>query len=75
MPICGDYCDDWYEACKDDETCVKDWQVGSDYSNLSFTYTCPKDVACSTFKQVRSQVNWKANSGGGGIEASAFQFF
>lgn len=50
VPICGDYCDDWYEACKDDETCVKDWQVGFDYSNM--TYTCPKNATCSTFKQV-----------------------
>ena len=28
VPICGKYCDDWFEACKDDKTCTKDWLEG-----------------------------------------------
>ena len=28
VPICGKYCDDWFEACKDDKTCTRDWLEG-----------------------------------------------
>jgi folate receptor len=51
VPICGDYCDDWYDACKEDETCAKDWVVGFNSSNNM--YTCPRGSECKTFKQVR----------------------
>ena len=50
VPICGDYCDDWYEACKDDETCTHDWFAGFNYTNDM--YTCPINSECQTFKQV-----------------------
>ena len=50
VPICGDYCDAWYDACKDDETCVENWLTGFDFSNN--IYTCPRDAKCQTFKQV-----------------------
>ncbi|KAJ7332789.1 hypothetical protein JRQ81_014969 [Phrynocephalus forsythii] len=25
VPVCQHYCDDWYDACKDDLTCVNNW--------------------------------------------------
>ncbi|TRZ19497.1 hypothetical protein HGM15179_007610 [Zosterops borbonicus] len=25
VPLCQSFCDDWYEACKDDSTCVRNW--------------------------------------------------
>ena len=28
VPICGKYCDEWFEACKDDKTCTRDWLEG-----------------------------------------------
>ncbi|XP_028408508.1 riboflavin-binding protein-like, partial [Dendronephthya gigantea] len=48
VPICGDYCDSWYEACKDDETCIKNWLIGFDTPDN----TCPKDAKCQTFKEM-----------------------
>lgn len=50
VPVCGDYCDSWYEACQDDETCVKDWIAGFNASNNM--YTCPRGAECRTFKQM-----------------------
>ena len=28
VPICKTYCDEWFEACKNDMTCVEDWIDG-----------------------------------------------
>ena len=28
VPICGKYCDEWFEACKEDKTCTRDWLEG-----------------------------------------------
>ena len=50
VPICGDYCNDWYEACKDDETCTHDWLVGFNYTNDM--YICPRNSKCQKFKEV-----------------------
>ncbi|KAJ6659556.1 hypothetical protein lerEdw1_018791 [Lerista edwardsae] len=25
VPVCKSFCDDWYEACKNDLTCVRNW--------------------------------------------------
>ncbi|NXY80812.1 RBP protein, partial [Alcedo cyanopectus] len=25
VPLCQSFCDDWYEACKDDSICVRNW--------------------------------------------------
>ena len=50
VPICGDFCNAWYEACKDDETCVENWVTGFNYSGSM--YSCPKNSVCRTFAQV-----------------------
>ena len=26
VPVCADYCDRWFEACKDDFTCYDNWE-------------------------------------------------
>ncbi|XP_046859070.1 riboflavin-binding protein-like [Xenia sp. Carnegie-2017] len=49
VPICGDFCNAWYEACKDDETCVENWVTGFNYSNSM--YSCPNNSVCRTFAQ------------------------
>ena len=51
VSVCGDYCDEWYEACKEDQTCVENW-YGLNYT--SSTEDCPKGSECRTFEQVRS---------------------
>ena len=25
VPVCADYCNSWFEACKNDSTCVEHW--------------------------------------------------
>ena len=60
VPICGDYCDDWYEACKDDETCTHDWFAGFNYTNGM--YTCPRNSKCQTFKEVCTSFKQKSIS-------------
>ena len=48
-PVCSDYCDKWFAACKDDLTCAKNWlkdfDVASDWSN-----TCKSNKPCLTSK-------------------------
>ena len=36
VPICGKYCDEWFEACKDDKTCTRDWLEGKVIHNRRF---------------------------------------
>ena len=37
VPVCQLYCDNWFDACKDDYTCVGDWLNGFVGAN----YACP----------------------------------
>ena len=53
VPVCADYCDNWFEACKDDRTCVEHW--GEDFVyNEYFANSCPNDprASCRTFEDV-----------------------
>lgn len=50
VPICSKYCDDWFEACKDDMTCVQDWLSGFNFT--SNVYSCPTNSSCRTFSEV-----------------------
>ena len=48
--MCSDYCDTWFDACKDDLTCVEDW-----VANFNFTEgvnECPAEHTCRTFAEV-----------------------
>lgn len=50
VPICSNYCDKWYEACKDDSTCVTNWESG--FVIVGKHYACPNTSKCNTFKEV-----------------------
>lgn len=52
VPLCQLYCDGWFEACKNDYTCVSDWVNGFSFVNSS--YVCPGDSAtqCRTFGEI-----------------------
>ncbi|XP_068711228.1 riboflavin-binding protein-like isoform X2 [Montipora foliosa] len=50
VPICSSYCDEWFEACKDDMTCAQDWINGFNFS--SNVYSCPTNSRCRTFSEV-----------------------
>ncbi|KAJ7321493.1 Folate receptor [Desmophyllum pertusum] len=52
VPICAKYCDDWFDACKNDFTCAQDWLSGFNYS--SSVYSCPTKSTCFKFSEVYS---------------------
>ncbi|KAL9969929.1 hypothetical protein ACROYT_G022213 [Oculina patagonica] len=54
-PICASFCDGWFEACKEDLTCAKNWATGFNWTsgintckqpcgNFSDYYTSGKDL-------------------------------
>lgn len=50
VPICAKYCDEWFDACKSDYTCVQDWFGGFNITNS--IYSCPTNSPCRTFQEV-----------------------
>lgn len=50
VPVCAEYCNSWFDACKDDLTCAKDWATGFNYTGGG--YYCKTDSTCQTFEQV-----------------------
>ncbi|XP_071787554.1 folate receptor beta-like [Asterias amurensis] len=50
VPLCRTECDAWFNACKDDYTCLQDWSKGWDWSTGS--NKCPADSTCQTFQEV-----------------------
>ena len=32
VPLCRQECDAWWDACKDDYTCIENWARGFDWS-------------------------------------------
>ena len=44
VPVCKEYCDAWFDACKDDYTCfensLENFEVGMTLTNCSAPYTC-----------------------------------
>ena len=50
IPVCSDYCDAWFDACKDDLTCVEDWIADFDFTeNVN---KCPAEHTCRNFTEV-----------------------
>ena len=51
VPVCADYCDAWFQACKDDLTCVENWLWDFNFENGS-SNKCPVGSQCVTFAQM-----------------------
>ena len=51
VPVCADYCDAWFDACKDDLTCVEDWLADFDYA-IDGNNSCPANSTCVTFREM-----------------------
>ena len=51
VPVCASYCDRWFEACRDDLTCVVDWLADFDYA-VEGNNLCPPNSTCQTFEEV-----------------------
>ena len=52
VPICAKYCDDWFDACKNDYTCAENWL--EDFNFTSSVYSCPTASKCLKFSEVSS---------------------
>jgi len=50
VPVCASYCDRWFEACKDDLTCVEDWLADFSFA-ANGSNSCPANSNCTTFKE------------------------
>lgn len=53
VPVCADYCNDWFDAYKDDKTCVKHW-LNDFVFDEGFWNQCPPNSSCTTFQKVYS---------------------
>jgi folate receptor len=51
VPVCASYCDAWFEACRNDFTCVEDWLADFDYA-LDGNNSCPVNSSCVTFERM-----------------------
>ena len=50
VPICMDYCDAWFDACKDDLTCFENWL--EEYDSATTLTICSAPYTCRTFREV-----------------------
>lgn len=50
VPLCRQECDAWWDACKDDYTCIENWARGFDWST-GFP-KCPEGTSCKPMRQV-----------------------
>ena len=46
IPVCANYCNEWFDACKDDLTCVTNWEI---WPTTNGQYSCPAGSNCTTF--------------------------
>ena len=51
VPVCASYCDAWFEACRNDLTCVEDWLADFDFA-LDGVNSCPASSTCITFEEM-----------------------
>jgi len=59
VPICGNFCDEWFAACKDELTCATDWldfEQEEDLDGFFFNYEtyeiyCTEESECLTFAE------------------------
>ena len=52
VPVCADYCNSWFEACKNDLTCVEHWLEDFVFDE-GFSNRCPgpTNSTCRTFQE------------------------
>ena len=51
VPVCADYRDAWFEACKDDLTCVENW-LRDFTKDVNGTNIYPINSSCVTFEKM-----------------------
>lgn len=50
VPICANYCDEWFEACKNDYTCAENWL--EDFNYTTSISSCPTASKCRKFSEI-----------------------
>lgn len=50
VPLCRRECERWWNDCKDDFTCIRNWSVGFNWT--TGTTTCPTGTSCQKFEHV-----------------------
>ena len=50
VPVCMEYCDAWFDACKDDYTCFENWL--EEYESALTLTNCSAPYTCRTFREV-----------------------
>ena len=50
LPLCKNDCDNWWDACKDDRTCVENWSKDFEWSTGA--NACPNNTDCKSFQSV-----------------------
>ena len=48
VPVCASYCQRWFDACRDDLTCVEHWLEDFDFAEDGIN-SCPADSSCISF--------------------------
>lgn len=50
VPLCRNQCDSWWDACKNERTCVSNWSQGFNWTSGS--NRCPKEKPCKNFTEI-----------------------
>ena len=50
IPVCAESCDQWYEACRYDMTCAKNWITGMKWRKSG--NSCKEGQPCRTFEEM-----------------------
>ena len=49
VPVCSGFCDEWYEACKEDQICVENVLVDYNFTKHEENY-CPVNSSCKSYQ-------------------------
>lgn len=49
VPVCSGFCDEWYEACKEDQICVENVLMDYNFTKHEENY-CPVNSSCKSYQ-------------------------
>ena len=49
VPVCSGFCDEWYEACKEDQICVENVLADYNFTKHDENY-CPVNSSCKSYQ-------------------------
>ena len=52
VPVCASYCNNWFEACKDDMTCYDNWFDSLFQALKEGPHDCSEGGECRTFMEI-----------------------